>query len=256
MMECPKCKFEIKDGWKFCPCCSLTIDKKRLCQTCENELKPNWKACPICGKKTDLTSDDILHEDPERLKEVMDRVFDQSEEENEQSDTENNSESKIENETHDDWDEFEGRLERGEVSLPDVRKYPTKWLNFYTNIRLPLSIFIGFGTLTQAHDAYTKNPAYGINYFLMIAQLILMIFLMVGLHKRRLWGWRLNWFILGMETFLLPLNQILETPVNDVLFEKMPSSFFIIYAGLVVVCFLIWFLPNYIYFKKRRALFY
>jgi hypothetical protein len=64
--------------------------------------------------------------------------------------------------------------------------------------------------------------------------------LFVGLHKRQLWGWKLNWFSLLFEVIALPITR--SNTFNE----------YIIMSGMLMV---IWFLPNFIYFKKRKHLF-
>jgi len=69
---------------------------------------------------------------------------------------------------------------------------------------------------------------------------IFICFLIYGLHKRRFWGWTCNWIHLGMTVLL------------NAAISKQSWG---VYMVTVILLSLIFFLPNYIYFKKRRLLF-
>jgi hypothetical protein len=64
--------------------------------------------------------------------------------------------------------------------------------------------------------------------------------LFIGLHRMTLWGWRLNWVVLALEVLLRPLDRA----------ESLSHYLLFAIAG-----FFLWFIPNAIYFKKRRHLF-
>lgn len=116
---------------------------------------------------------------------------------------------------------------------------PLSWMEFYNYWLIPVAIFKNLVIIPL-----TQETKYGIpSDTLFIMGLIIsipLVFLFIGLRKRRLWGWKLNWFILVAGVLLNPLNI-----AEDV----------IIYLAGVAFGFLVWFLPNYIYFKKRRRLF-
>lgn len=66
----------------------------------------------------------------------------------------------------------------------------------------------------------------------------------IGLHKRKLWGWYLNWVLLITEV----ITNILFYPVEKL--EKNPSGFAgYLFAGLVYT------VANVLYFRKRKVLF-
>jgi hypothetical protein len=69
---------------------------------------------------------------------------------------------------------------------------------------------------------------------------ILICFLIYGLHKRYLWAWTANWILLGAVVLLAPLSSAKETGV---------------YLVAVILIGILFFIPNYIYFRKRRVLF-
>ncbi|MCX6357584.1 MAG: zinc ribbon domain-containing protein [Candidatus Aureabacteria bacterium] len=49
--QCPGCKAEMQEGWKFCPFCAAKIQPPQpaVCPKCATRVEPGWKACPICG---------------------------------------------------------------------------------------------------------------------------------------------------------------------------------------------------------------
>ena len=127
------------------------------------------------------------------------------------------------------------------VAIVIANKYSKKnssdlrmsWFYFYTYVRLPIAVIISLANLLNvASNLYTLISV------LYIAVLILVIY---GHTKRKLWGWNLNLTLLVFETLFYSLSyhkgDIIQTFI-----------LFIIFA-------LLWFLPNYIYFKKRIHLF-
>ncbi|MDD5769832.1 MAG: zinc ribbon domain-containing protein [Candidatus Gracilibacteria bacterium] len=58
-IKCPKCNYEIKAEYKFCPNCRVCLKKE--CLFCKKELKPEWTFCPFCGKDQDNKVDKILN---------------------------------------------------------------------------------------------------------------------------------------------------------------------------------------------------
>ncbi len=66
-----------------------------------------------------------------------------------------------------------------------------------------------------------------------------------GLGKRRLWAWRANWLLLAYLCFTRPLGNALQKGAFD----------WGNYAVGLVLMGVVWFWPNYLYFRKRRVLF-
>ena len=116
---------------------------------------------------------------------------------------------------------------------------PVSWIKFYNYWLIPGAVFRNLVIIP-----FTQEIKYGIpSNTLFIIGLICSIplfFLFIGLRKRRLWGWKLNWVILVAGVLLIPLDY---------------AGTVIIYLIGVVFGLLVWFLPNYFYFKKRRPLF-
>jgi len=110
-----------------------------------------------------------------------------------------------------------------------AKTVPLRWFKFYVYVRIPLGIVVGLTELAHAPNAPTQ--------VLLAASLGVLLALAIGLSRRRTWGWQLNWVVLGLEVILRPLQQ---------------GSHFV---PLVSGAFLLWFLPNAVYFWKRRDLF-
>jgi hypothetical protein len=124
------------------------------------------------------------------------------------------------------------------------KEVPTHWLWFYTYIWLPFSLLIS-ALLTFAEFQRLEDAGYQIDmnpliYVPTVLCAIFACFLIYGLHKRRFWGWVCNWIFLGMFVFF-----------NTAIFNKP----FEVYIGTTVLLSLVFFLPNYFYFKRRRSLF-
>ena len=118
----------------------------------------------------------------------------------------------------------------------------TVWLNFYVYVRIPLGILLSLiQGIPAGFLAYPLQPSVVVfTLAFAVFDICLAIFLLIGLHRRRLWGWKLNWFVLVLEVFVRPIGKMDDAVV-----------YFTIVTGLALV----WFLPNAIYFKKRRHLF-
>jgi len=116
---------------------------------------------------------------------------------------------------------------------------PTRWLNFYVYFRIPVGIVLSVPSALALVASYSDDPTSVLLILTLEALLVCFcVFLFVGLHRRRFWGWRLNWYSLVLDVVLNPLG-------------KGPAMYFL----CLVVGALLWFLPNAIYFKKRRYLF-
>ena len=107
---------------------------------------------------------------------------------------------------------------------------PLGWFNFYVYLRMPL------GIITSAMYIYFG----GLIAFLSIIDIIIIGLLFWGFKKRKLWAYKMNFIVLIAETILRPLGKS---------FDFMSFVIFVIITGLL------WLLPNWIYFKKRKYLF-
>jgi hypothetical protein len=107
---------------------------------------------------------------------------------------------------------------------------PTSWFNFYIYFRLPAGIVFSFILLFVG----------GLATLTSLIDIAVIGTLFWGLKGRKLWAYKMNFIVLSVETIFRPLeraNNIIEFLVLAILFS------------------LIWLLPNWIYFKKRKYLF-
>jgi len=119
---------------------------------------------------------------------------------------------------------------------------PMAWYKFYTYFRIPLGFLINLGQSLSLKEQFEYiSPYIEIFGYTMLGALI---FLFVGLHKRKLWAWKLNIVILIIEIFMYPLQ-----------IEFSYEYSLILYGIFVILLGFAWFWPNYTYFKKRIHLF-
>lgn len=121
--------------------------------------------------------------------------------------------------------------QNSEVETIKEQKLKTKWFNLYLYFVLPA---IAVLSLFQI-----KKIGYIEAYLALYV--ILIITAIFGLYRRKLWGWNLNWIIIVMYTASLTSLVTNKT--------KIP------YWILLVIKIIVWFLPNLIYFKRRKQLF-
>lgn len=121
--------------------------------------------------------------------------------------------------------------EAAALELQKAREIPVGWLKFYTYVRLPVEIL--FSLFPFFNDS-------GIGMALFILLTPLRGFVLVGLHRRTLWGWKLNWVYLATTVLLLAWTG------PSLLSQALGIPFWA----------LVWGFPNYFYFKRRRHLFH
>ena len=132
------------------------------------------------------------------------------------------------------------------MSTNASRKIATRWLSFYTYAYLPFMILFSFVPLLAQYDTLVElgykvklNP---LMFVPIVVSDIFICFVIYGLHKKKFWGWVCNWIFLGAKVLLSPVYSTM-------------SFGFGAYLVSVILLFLTFFLPNFIYFKKRRFLF-
>ena len=106
-----------------------------------------------------------------------------------------------------------------------------KWFQFYTYFRLPIGALVSFLEILVMEEY-----VFGL---ITLFDFILMTAVFWGLHKRRLWGWRLNFGFLILHALFFPLQSTSGIP-------------YIFQLGAIIA---VWVVPNIIYFEKRRHLF-
>jgi hypothetical protein len=112
---------------------------------------------------------------------------------------------------------------------------PIKWLWFYIYVRLPFSFLLTLISIFFIPDLAVRV----ITLIITTPFAILCVLVFVGLHKRRIWGWKLNWVLIGFEMVLLVFRE-----------AETASSSIPIFLSVIL-----WVVPNSIYFSKRRILF-
>ena len=111
---------------------------------------------------------------------------------------------------------------------------PTKWLTFYNYLWIPINALVGF---FLALGMFESNL--GIAIFLLVFS-ILQCLVVYGLHIRKLWAWKWNWVIL-IATYCFALIPTQATAAE--------------FIGRLLGATIIWMVPNYIYWKRRKHLF-
>ncbi len=106
------------------------------------------------------------------------------------------------------------------------------WYYFYADVRLPLGLVVGLLMLIQV-----KSLA----LLLLIILIGLQIAVIIGLSKKTLWGWNANMLLLIAECICYSI-----IAAKGVMAKAVASA---------IVMALLWFVPNFIYFKKRIQLF-
>ncbi len=126
-------------------------------------------------------------------------------------------------------EQLKGWIKKKEKGLP------IRWLLFYTYTRLPAYLIWNL-TLIFIMTELTERV---ITLIIYVPIAILSILVIIGIHKRRIWGWKLNWVLLAVESILL-------------VFSGVGTDASIAYTANLGF---FWFLINYFYFSKRRILF-
>lgn len=120
----------------------------------------------------------------------------------------------------------------------------TKWLTYWTYIHLPFTgvIGIGFGLLIASQIMWLG--------IVVVAICAPYLATSIGLHKKRAWGWRLNWLTIALNSVNGLAPNSYET-IGDQITPRVAGEFTL---RLIFVS-LVWILPNFIYWRKRRHLF-
>lgn len=133
-----------------------------------------------------------------------------------------------------------GSLSAIQHSRTSEYKLGTKWLSFYIYFRIPAGIILqAIICMAILYVSYDESMAVQI-LAISIANIAISILLFTGLHMRKEWGWWLNWAALLSDVFLRP------TEKSDDVYG---------YISLSALAAVFWFIPNAIYFTKRKHLF-
>jgi hypothetical protein len=115
-------------------------------------------------------------------------------------------------------------------------KLGTRWLSVWVTIHLVGPPLVALWALSVSWALFI----FSLPFFIAIE------IIAIGLGRRRLWAWRANWVMLALGCLI---NVFPKEPTRDWREFAIRSI-----GGLVGVVLLdAW--PNYVYFRKRRALF-
>ena len=107
---------------------------------------------------------------------------------------------------------------------------PLSWFNFYVYFRLPVGIVLSFLFL------FFGGPIASLS----VINIAIGVTLFWGLKERKLWAYEMNFVILIFDALVLSLG------------KSSNAGGFVIFFAIFA---LVWLLPNWIYFKKRKYLF-
>lgn len=124
----------------------------------------------------------------------------------------------------------------------DTSELKTNWLDFWIYVKLPLSVLSLLYELIQ-----TKSSDLFLGELIVALPLAwLLIATLLGLRRRRLSAWQSNWIVLALECLFYPFTRTYTGTQEDRILATVFTFF--------IYC-LVWGLPNYVYFSKRRQLF-
>jgi len=136
----------------------------------------------------------------------------------------------------------------GSSSTEQQKQLPIKWLVVYTYGLIPAAIVLSLAYVVAAlagldtslfQDVGASPP--GLFALVRIALMLpLRVVQFIGLHRRRMWGWYLNYILLVLGV-LLGSSRWAEDVET--------------YMGSVALGGFVWLLPNAIYFRRRKHLF-
>lgn len=120
---------------------------------------------------------------------------------------------------------------------------PMNWYNFFTYFRLPLGIVLNTYTLfTYNYSSFVYNKIELGIFFINIALIILLVLSFYMLHKR-------------MKNTMTCIIILLLVECLSIIGNCINSFNVLTYIVITFITFVIWFIPNYIYFKKREDIF-
>lgn len=135
--------------------------------------------------------------------------------------------------------------------IKDKEILSTKWLNFCIYWRIPISVLFGISNLLQFYGE-VNNWNYLIIIFLIIDVSTIILYIITFIFARNYTkaGYRLLYSLFIFETITYSL-----TTANNGTFNNN-NEYILALLIYFVVLGLLWFLPNHIYLKKRKHLFY
>ena len=123
----------------------------------------------------------------------------------------------------------------GKIEIKSYEKeIGLKWYYFYITFSLPLGGIVG---LVEAKGVFDKG--YNIIAVMLIILSILQFIVAFGLSKRKLWAFYFNIALIAIAIITV----------------WKPNQGFPEFLGALTGIALLWYLPNYLYWKKRKYLF-
>lgn len=119
-----------------------------------------------------------------------------------------------------------------------------KWLIYWAYIHLPFTGIIGVGI-----GLFLVNQIAWLG-FIVIAICAPYLAASIGIYKRKAWGWWLNWLTIALNSVNGLVPNSYET-IGDPITSQVAGEF----AVRLFFVLIIWILPNFIYWRKRRHLF-
>jgi len=145
-----------------------------------------------------------------------------------------------------------------EPQFPSKPPLKMKWFKYWTYFNLPFLIIGVFVEEVYLNVAVGGSEALTTT----IVGLVFMIpflLLLVGLHRKQEWAWWLNWVaILAIWYFATTMQG--TAYINNLKSSLLDGSdpapgTYLIYSVQFIIGAVIWVVPNYFYWKKRKGLF-
>lgn len=140
---------------------------------------------------------------------------------------------------------FQGGAEETEKPLH------MRWFKFWTYVWLPLHIILYF-----PYPLDSTNPVIWNTYFGLLA--IIYVPTIIGLHKKKKWGWKLNLAVITGHTFIVMFVYYYTKRYMDMwgLYRDNPPDSFTLIAWLIwIIVWLLFYVAQYLYWKRREHLF-
>ncbi len=135
--------------------------------------------------------------------------------------------------------------------------YSMRWFNFWKYFRFPLSIILSIANFFSIF--WIKNLNFtGISIFILIFEILCFMYMCItfaSLYTRKQFAYKILIIYLLVELFYTPFITMFN---NYVSYFELPNITQLIteYVLTLTIWGVIWILPNYIYFKKRKSYFY
>ena len=138
-----------------------------------------------------------------------------------------------------------------EIIRNEYYKLGMNWFKFWTYTWLPLGIFG-----TYFYSVIPTIPIIWKVYSWLLATVSIPI--VIGLHKKRQWGWKLNLTVLTCNTIIMMSVYHYTWYYTDMWeshFHYLPDASTPFWWSFWIILWLLLFIAQYSYWKKRRHLF-